>query len=375
MAPGERCDVALLQWQGTGGGAERHVIDLAVSTAGLGVHPAVVYFGPPGGAGEELAAKGIPWRALGLASGLDPRGPGRLQRAIDELRPRAVHDHLSTPWTRALLRTHAPLLATEHGNAGLDRYARQPHRRWLERRAARRTRLCLAPSRAMAEAIVDAYGFPEDRIRVVPHGIDPARYGQDPDARVRLRRSLGLEDEILVLFVGRLDEPKGILDLLEAFGRAVRGDATLRLAIAGRGPLASEVARRKDAEGLARQIHLLGFRSDVAAWYVAADVFVLPSRREAFGMVLLEAMASRVAVIGTRAGGIPEIVEDGRTGLLVPAQDPEALAGAILALARDPQKREALARAGSAAVRERFGIERMARATCAVYEEAWRGTR
>jgi glycosyltransferase involved in cell wall biosynthesis len=367
-----RHDIVLLQWQGTGGGAERHVLDLAASLTVLGNRLAVVYFASPGGTETRLRRDGVTVRTLGLSSGLDPRGPVRLSRVLEDLRPRLIHDHLSTPWTRALLRASCPVIATEHGNLSLYRYERRRLRRAIERRGARRTHYTIAPSRHAAEAVARIHGIPKGRIRVIPHGIDPRPYAPDAAAPGQVRQELNLgPEDILVLFAGRLDEAKGILDLYQAFRMASGEFMNLRLAIAGEGPLCESLRASLREDAMDDRVRLLGFREDLPSLYRAADIFALPSRREAFGMVLLEAMASSLPVVATRAGGIPEIVEDRRTGLLVPPADPPAMAAAMIDLARDRIMRTVLAAAGTASVIENFTLEAMARRTLDVYREAW----
>jgi glycosyltransferase involved in cell wall biosynthesis len=120
--------------------------------------------------------------------------------------------------------------------------------------------------------------------------------------------------------------------------------------------------------GIERAVRFLGFRTDVTRIFAASDVVVLPSVAEAFGLVLGEAMVMQKAVVATRVGGIPEIVEDGVTGILVPPASPAALADAILSLLRDPERRTQLGEAGRRRVIETFRFETMMERYEALYE-------
>jgi glycosyltransferase involved in cell wall biosynthesis len=142
-----------------------------------------------------------------------------------------------------------------------------------------------------------------------------------------------------------LHRQKGHTLLLQAAAACRARGLALALAIAGEGPLHAELEAQARAAGLGTSVRLLGRRSDVRELMRACDVFVFPSLYEAFGVALLEAMACGAAVVASRVGGIPEIVEDGASGLLVPPADPAALADAIACLAERPDRRRALGRA------------------------------
>ncbi|GIK97932.1 MAG: colanic acid biosynthesis glycosyltransferase WcaL [Alphaproteobacteria bacterium] len=209
-----------------------------------------------------------------------------------------------------------------------------------------------------------------DRLALVYHGLDfarfpapsgerPARDGSDPQAPVRL------------LAVGRAVEKKGFDDLLAALARLPAGLAW-RLVHVGGGPLARELRRQSAALGLDGRIAWAGPQPQgkVLEQYRAADLFVLPCRigadgdRDGLPNVLMEAQSQGLAVVSTRISGVPELVEDGVTGLLVPPRDPAALAAALAGLIADPARRASLGRAGLERVRRRFdmaaGIEMLA---------------
>ncbi len=213
------------------------------------------------------------------------------------------------------------------------------------------------------------------RTALVYHGIEAARFPPPPP-----RRSGGAP---VILSVGRAVEKKGYGDLIEALALLPK-DLDWRFVHIGGGALAKDLRRRAGALGLSARIDWRGAQAQdaVLAAYRTADLFVLASRiagdgdRDGLPNVLMEAQSQRVAVVSTNVSGVPELVLDGETGVLVPPSDPPALARAIEALLRDPARRAALAAAGETRVRrsfaaetgfaalaQRFGLEEEAKAT------------
>jgi glycosyltransferase involved in cell wall biosynthesis len=139
--------------------------------------------------------------------------------------------------------------------------------------------------------------------------------------------------------------------------------------IAGTGPLGGDLAKELARRGLAERVRLIGFRSDIPALLAAADLFCLTSRREGVPVSILEAMAAGKAVVATEVGGVSELVVSGETGLLAPAEDDAALAGALLALFGDRERAIALGRAGQERARAHFTLDRAAGEIGAVYRE------
>jgi glycosyltransferase involved in cell wall biosynthesis len=168
----------------------------------------------------------------------------------------------------------------------------------------------------------------------------------------------------LIGTLARLVPQKGLDVLLEAFARV---PPPARLVIAGAGTLRPVLEARAVMPDLVGRVAFLGPRADSAAVMAALDLFVLPSRWEGFGLVLLEAMAAGRAIVASRVSAIPEVVAEGETALLVPPDDPGALAAAIVALLDDPARRQAMGAAGRARVRQEFAPDRLVRATLDLY--------
>jgi glycosyltransferase involved in cell wall biosynthesis len=217
--------------------------------------------------------------------------------------------------------------------------------------------------------LAEGIGRPEQH-RVIPSGIDLAPFAGERADRDEIRRGLGAgPGSFLVASVGRLVPIKGHPHLVEAFAEVSRRRPGSRLMLVGDGPLRAALDGRIRELGLEGGVLLTGHRDDVARLLRAADLFVLPSLNEGLGMVLVEAMASGLATVASRVGGIPEVVLDRDTGLLVPPGDPGALADAILRLADDEGERRRMGRAGRDRAFEVFSIERTVRETERLYEE------
>jgi glycosyltransferase involved in cell wall biosynthesis len=223
------------------------------------------------------------------------------------------------------------------------------------------------------ERLLCSLGIPLPPVVIIPPGYTPVP--APPEGGTAAARAFGLEGPFL-LFVGRLASNKGLLTLLDAFAPLARRDRRATLVLVGEdGGMAGPVDRRSRELGLSDRVRRLGHVADeplLAAAYHEARALVLPSDYEAFGLVLLEAMAQGTPVIASRVGGIPEIVEDGRTGLLVPPGAPEPLAEAIARIWDDPGLGRRLGTAGRTTVVPRYTWEAAAVALEALYREVTR---
>jgi glycosyltransferase involved in cell wall biosynthesis len=194
---------------------------------------------------------------------------------------------------------------------------------WFERVHVRRADRVITTSRYAADSIAAFYGPPRESIRILPEPLDLPRW------RTALSRtSPPPADPPVILSVAHLYRRKDIATLLEA---AARMKTPARLRIVGDGPERGRLARLCRRRGLDSRVTFRGHVpfAELAAEYRSAGIFCLPSRQEGFGIVLLEAMAAGLAVVAARAGAVPELVMDGKTGVLVPPGDPETLAEAL----------------------------------------------
>ena len=223
----------------------------------------------------------------------------------------------------------------------------------------RLARVVVANSHATRQTLLNsAPWLAPERVHVIHNGIDPAPFAHAPSTS--LRHELGIPtNAALIGFVGRLCVQKGIADLLQAFRRIAARRPDAHLLLVGDGELrdlVNDFAREHD---LAPRIHLTGFRDDIPAVMHSLDVCVLPSLWEGFGIVLIEAMAAAKPCVTTRISSMPEIVQDGVTGIVVPPSDPEALAGALLTIIDDPELGRRLGVAGLGVVGGGFTVVRM----------------
>jgi glycosyltransferase involved in cell wall biosynthesis len=289
-----------------------------------------------------------------------------LARVMREVRPDVVHWHAARAHAVGAM---ASLLAPAPARV-LSRRVQFPVRRSLGSMLlyALPVDRIAAISAAVRDALV-ASGVAAGKIDVVPSGIDPAP-DADPAARSALRHTFGLHDQaVLAITVAALAKGKGHSDLLRATAAASVRAPMLMLWIVGAGPLEQDLRRECRSLGLEGRVQFLGFRTDIQSLLHAADFFCLATQSEGLGSSILEAMSVGLPVVATRVGGIPEVVQEGETGILVPDSDPVALAAAMERMAADAGSREAM----GAASRRRatlFSADRTAEGTYRVYGAA-----
>jgi len=247
-----------------------------------------------------------------------------------------VHSHVEVPFSRSDIAKQA-LIA-----AGVDRY--------------------IAVSRDMRRHLIDTFHVPARKIEVVHNGIscEPFNMPHDPQSCDSLTGS----KRPLVLTVARLDAQKGHRYLLEA-ARLLPG---VQFALAGDGPERADLEEEARRLDVSEQVAFLGNRRDIPDLLACCDVFALPSLFEGLPIAVLEAMAAGKPVVATATGGTNEAVVAGKTGLMVPPRDPEALAAAIRTLLCDPARAARLAAAGRERVEKEFSLAEMVRRTTGIYE-------
>lgn len=275
-----------------------------------------------------------------------------------------VHAHMMTSavlaWPICLLRS-VPLVTTVHNAFERSAIAMGVGRRVIA--------VSAAVGRSMARR-----GIPARRLRVVLNGtIGSARLDPEPG-----RPADALDPAFPakpsgpnLLFIGGLHPRKGVADLLHAFERVHAGNPRSRLTLVGEGPFEAVYRAQAAAMACASAVTFAGGQSDPRPFLAAADIFILPSLADPAPLVLSEARASGCAVVATAVDGIPELLEDGRAGILVPPSDPVRLGDALLSLVNDPGEL-ALWRRNSQHNIAHLGISRVARETLAIYAECVR---
>jgi glycosyltransferase involved in cell wall biosynthesis len=300
-------------------------------------------------------------------SEFDVRAAWQLAGVCADVKPDVVHAHDPHGVALAAMALEMPaapkprplLVASRRVDFHLKQHA---FSRWKYRKID----VFIAASRLIA-GMLGGDGVPADRIVVVHEGVDVSRIGKIPivDAHKAFWLPHGAP---LVGNIAALVPHKGQRHLIAAAARVVRDVPDARFVILGEGELRESLERQSRDLGLERHVTLAGFRDDVIGVLKSFDVFVLSSLTEGLGTSILDAMACRVPVVGTTAGGIPESVVDGVTGLLVPPRDEAALATAMTSLLKDPARRASFAEAGLKRVSESFSVERMVAETVRVYE-------
>jgi glycosyltransferase involved in cell wall biosynthesis len=352
------------------GGPLTHLRQLVPRVAAQGVDVLVL-------AGNELVAEtfralDVPVEVVPVAHKLDVRGAGALLPYAASADVVHTHDRRAGLFGRLAGRLRgARVLHTLHGmpeeiaaRIGWEEAPDPPgvsraRLAWLLhgylRLEAGLTRLghVVAPSQAMASFLLE-HGFPRRLMHVIPYGIEVGAENGRPAAH----------EGLVAGVAANLEYWKGIDVLLDA---APLVQAPLRLELYGVGTLRDELEAQ--ARSASVDAHFHGFVSDMSGPLSSLDVLVQPSRADNLPLAILEAMAAGLPVVGSRVGGIPELVEDSVTGLVVEPENPVALAAALDSLAGDPERRRQLGEAGLARAVERFSAEGIARRTVALYEE------
>ncbi len=315
--------------------------------------------------GDRLERHGIRATPLGFESKYDPRALTHLVRRVQRERFDLVHTHGWPPiFFGAIAGRFAPatrFVVTEHSSSNRRR---RYHLRFLEQWIYKRYARIIPVSRAAAEGLHGWLPQTDARATMIYNGVSPARLGEVP---TRAARDLlkGMEPPVILSASG--SEPhKGADVLIDALGR-YKGKHAFTLALAGAGRHDAELWERVKVAGLETRTRRLGYVPDVHMLMHDAAVFVLPSRREGCPMVILEAMAMETPIVASAVGGVPELVEDGKSARLVPPDDAAALEQALEHVLQDREMAVRLSRAA----KERVGLfsaEEQAKKVVEVYK-------
>ncbi len=291
-----------------------------------------------------------------------------LTHKLDLLHVHYAIPHATSAWiAREMLEKTRPdikVLTTLHGT-DITIVGQDPSFHAITKFSIEKSNGITAVSEFLRTETQSAFGCAECRIEVIPNFIDPAVYNRSRYAP-SLREELGGEQPVL-MHISNFRGVKRVLDVIRIFAR-VNATVPSVLAMVGDGPDRVQAEQEARDLGIGERVHFLGKLESVAPMLASADLFLLPSQSESFGLSALEALASGVPVIGSRAGGLPEVVRDGVTGALCDVGDVDAMAAAALSLLCDRGRWQAASDAAAADARTRFSRD----AVVAQYEDFYR---
>lgn len=359
------------------GGAENHLLSLVRGLSREKYDITVAFFKEEAQEARSLVpdfqALGVPVVDLQMSGPIDPAALVRLAALLRRERFDILHTHLFRADVLGAvigrLMGVPIVLSSVHSRPPF--FLRNPIKALLNRFSARLDDRVIVISDAIGRYLTQRINLDPQKMVRIHYGLER----QDSHATAepaRVRRAFGLANEIpLIGTVARLEPEKGQDVLVRAMPRVLERVPAAHLLLIGHDwqGFRDELQALAEGLGVADYVTFAGFRSDVPRLLPGLDLFVVPSRAEGFGLVLLEAMQWDLPIVATTAGSIPEIVLDGETGRLVPPDAPAPLAEAIVELLADPERAAALGRAGGRRLREHFTWERMIRETEAVYDE------
>ena len=343
------------------GGGERYVADLTNALVARG-HDVYVAVRPASPLPRHLRLSSEKIFTLPLRNALDVQSARELEKFVRRKEIEIVHAHMARDYSLASYAARrnrdTKFIATRHVLFKLNRI----HRRTL----SRATRV-IAVSEAVARELRASQIVSDQQIAVVPNGIDVERFkktcaGLDPGSFLRSRQ-LRVDDR-LVGSIGELRTLKRHDDFIRAAALILKKFPETQFVLAGvdtseKGEVRHQLEQLVSELGLKERFHFLGWMDDADKLLCAMDVFVSASETESFGLAIVEAMAAGTAVVATATEGAKEVIEDQKTGLLVPIGDVERIAGSVINLLSDPEKRRTIATQSAQSAATRFSLDRM----------------
>lgn len=342
-------------------------LDLAIGQRARGHEVSVISLAPPpdGAMAAEFTEAGIAVDRVEKHGGVDPTLVPRLARALRQRRADIVHTHNPLPLIYGAPAARLVGAAAIHTKHGINPGGRG--HRLLRRAAARLVHAFVAVSDTTAAQARAQHDSPPAKLHTIPNGIRLDRYAPDAEARVAARVELGLGDAWVVGTVGRLDSAKNQAMLVRAMAPIL--SSRVRLVIIGEGDGRPQVEAAIRALAEPRWVVMTGRRMDVPKLVHAFDVFALSSLTEGLPLVVPEAMAAGLPIVTTGVGGLPSVVDDQTTGLIVPV-DEHAFAAALAALEADRERARAMGGNARRVALARFSSDRMVDDYLALYARA-----
>ena len=356
-------------------GSENHLLTLLPALRENGFEPTMLVLAGrgdrPASFITSMKSRGIDCEMISMRDNLDPLLPIRLVQFMRAHPSHLVHTHLihaDLYGTLAARLAGVPaVVSTKHG---YNPWRAKRFYACLDRLASFFQDRIITISDALLHWLVKVEGLRPEKLSTIHYALERDRF------RPSVSADLSLEVSPPVIgTISRLIHQKGIHVLLKAFAACNKTHPSSSLVVIGDGPERSNLENLARKLGLGNRVHFLGHRADAHRILPQFNIFAFPSFGEGFGLVLLEAMACSKPVVASDVMSIPEIVQQGKSGLLVPAQDVSALAEALDTLIEDPELRDRFGKAGFQRVRTEFTVERMVRKTAEVYQEASQSSR
>lgn len=357
------------------GGAEEHSLSILTGIGAYGFKPCLAAPAELIAAMEpRLSEAGVECLPIEFSSRLDLLSGARLMRFMRRENVALLHCHLFTATLVgagiARMAGVGAVIETCHGPEVWRMGKGLRGSFWVDRQVGRLVDTYIAVSHAAARHLSENKRVPQNKIRVIHNGRDLDRFAATDKGRRRATRAeLGLGDEPTLLTVARLDEQKGHRHLLDAIAIVAARRPNLILLLAGEGPLEGVLRAQCASLGISQRVRFLGYRRDVPELFEAADIVVLPSLYEGLPLVAIEALGAGRPLVATEVDGTPEVVIEGKTGLLVPPANAAALAAAIERLLENQELASRLASDGREFVQRNFAVQRQIQQTAALYSE------
>jgi glycosyltransferase involved in cell wall biosynthesis len=358
------------------GGAERVAVHIVRGLDRQRYEPVVISFTRRLGCDLDrlLDEAGVEVRYLGKRPGFDYRMYFRLHPVLRDCQPDIVHTHLhvlryALPFL--LLLKRVSLLHTVHNLAEREI---EPRARWIQRYALNHGVVPVAVAEEVELSLERLYGI--QRCRVISNGIPTESYASPhtPRREWRTREGFGTDD-VLFVCVARFAPQKNHSLLLKAFAQGPASDPKAHLVLVGEGVLREQLEEQAKSLGLAGQVHFLGLRTDIPDVLGAMDVFALSSDWEGNPLSVMEAMASGLPIVTTAAGGVADLVESGKQGLVVPLGDVQGFSGAMISLLRNQEARQRFGLAAARRARQSYDVSTMVRAYEELYDSVFHQSR
>ncbi len=324
----------------------------------------------------KFESEGIEVIKLSVLHKHDPRHYFQLKEIIRKRKIDLMHVHVWNPAScryafMAANKYNLPVVMTEH-----DPFELKGFKGYLKNKLTKNVQLVITVSEANNKAMERVFPALAERKITIHNGIDSTWFESQllsfSEGKIKEFRetTFGVDDDYkVILSVAELHERKGLKHLIKAMPAILEKDEKVKLVLVGTGPAKSDLEQLALKEGVIDDVLFLGFKKDIPHIMASSDIFVLPSEKEAFGLVLLEAGMAGLPVVASFVGGIPEIIENNVNGILIPPKIPGKLAKSILEIFNNDVKRKRYIEEGYKRVKNRFDAKKMAENTSVVYDE------